>query len=198
MSDTNREKLLGRLRKFLPEEYVDEIASGDLDVNQEDGTGLSLLALVCQDDRPEAVDILVALGADPWKANELGGRPIHEAIVNGNLGVARKLLESCPDVNLADNEDRGTLLHYVAAVQDDAIDSLASDLIANGAKVDVVDAGGWTPLLIASANGKRDLVATLLDAGADPAKANGDGQRAIDLAADHPEVRDLLARARRS
>jgi len=49
---------------------------------------------------------------------------------------------------------------------------VVSTLVEAGADVSLCNADGWTPLKIAAANGRADIVSALLKAGADVSKAN--------------------------
>jgi uncharacterized protein len=67
-------------------------------------------------------------------------------------------------------------------------------LIAGGAKVNVVDAFGYTPLLYAATVdfGNADTVKPLLQAGADPSIKSKDGKTAIAQAGSAPYLRKAL------
>ena len=57
-------------------------------------------------------------------------------------------------------------------------------LLAQGARLEAVDEGGWTPLLWASARGNEDAVGALIDAGADKqAVTRRERQNALTVAA---------------
>ena len=64
-------------------------------------------------------------------------------------------------------------------------------LLARGADVDRLDDRGQSALMIAAERGHADVVARLIQAGADPLKENKEGKRALDLAA-NPKIRALL------
>lgn len=49
---------------------------------------------------------------------------------------------------------------------------MVSTLMEAGADVSLCNADGWSPLKIAAANGRTDIVASLLKAGADVSRAN--------------------------
>jgi len=63
--------------------------------------------------------------------------------------------------------------------------------------VDAKQLGGNTPLMLASARGRSDIVRLLLAAKADVSAANDEGKTALMLALgnDHPEVAELITSA---
>lgn len=70
-------------------------------------------------------------------------------------------------------------------------------LLAAGAEINRPDGHGWTPLLLTANNGGAEMVAYLLERGADPRVKNGKGQDAQELAeaGNHMEVVALLQKA---
>jgi ankyrin repeat protein len=71
------------------------------------------------------------------------------------------------------------------------------DLIASGAKVNVRDEQGNTPLIEAARNGHDDVVRTLLASGADSRVKNSDGKTALMLATQggHEDTAEALRQA---
>jgi ankyrin repeat protein len=57
-----------------------------------------------------------------------------------------------------------------------------TSLIAHGAKVNAVNPGGVTPLMIAAANDHRNVVTVLLKFGADVNARSEDGRTALSIA----------------
>jgi ankyrin repeat protein len=71
-------------------------------------------------------------------------------------------------------------------------------LLEQGADVNMAQAGGYTPLHQAAANGRADLVGILLEAGANPATLCHRGKAPADYALErrHEAVVQLLSTAR--
>ena len=70
-------------------------------------------------------------------------------------------------------------------------------MLAKGASVSSRDVEGWTPLMIAAAEGQLANVNALLDAGSDPTLRDGDGDSAETFARSngHLRVVERLERA---
>lgn len=121
--------------------------------------------------------LLLAIRQCPEKYN-------HSSIVNNEYnnyvkGIER-LLELGADVNFC-NEYGVSALHMAARY---ATDDIVRLLISYGAKINITDKRGWTPLLIASSRkAGLDIVKLLLSNGADPKLINIYGKSSIDYAA---------------
>jgi ankyrin repeat protein len=102
-----------------------------------------------------------------------------------------RALASQPKYRDATTEDGDTALHFVARLN--AVD-MAQILIQAGAKVDIANNHGYTPLMIASERGYKRMVRHLLKAQADLDTTNESGRTAADLAhmKGHREVFYLL------
>ncbi len=87
--------------------------------------------------------------------------------------------------------DSTPLLNAAAARGDLAA---AKELLAKGAELNLRDADGWTPFLLAVREGHATLVEFLLSAGADPSPATTNGNSAMHLVVDrnHLEVMKVL------
>jgi ankyrin repeat protein len=105
------------------------------------------------------------------------------------MSVVHAILDSGFDPNtVLDPESGHTALHYAVRVFRDQVGprkAVVEKLLASGAKVDVSDKWGRTPLFYAvTANYKRDLVKLLLAAGAEAFTKNANGTNAYDIAID--------------
>ncbi len=89
--------------------------------------------------------------------------PLESAIMNSDYTLVKQLLAEEMNVNrpLADGK---TLLHYAAMKKDADITRL---LIDNGAKIDMIDNAGYTPLLTAIKYGSEEIALLLIQLGAD-------------------------------
>ena len=99
---------------------------------------------------------------DPQQVNAFaydGWTPLHLAAFFGQRVAAERLLDAGAQASaVSQNGMRNTPLHAAAAGRHADIALL---LIRRGAAIDVLDAGGYTPLRIAQENGLTDVVAAL-------------------------------------
>ncbi|MGC5015598.1 ankyrin repeat domain-containing protein [Streptosporangium sp. DT93] len=138
-----------------------------------------LLDAVAADDA-ERTELLLQGGtsADPEGAEE--PTALYLASNRGRVAVVRALLVHGADPNrISGGEDEGLPLCVASAWDHDEV---VTALLAAGADVAGREAGGWTALLWASANGRADAARVLLAAGASPEEANDSGETALTLA----------------
>ncbi|WP_442904749.1 ankyrin repeat domain-containing protein [Glycomyces sp. MUSA5-2] len=172
----------------------------EVEVRDEEGRGPLMLAALA--DRVEAARVLVAHGADPDARDDLGDTPWVTCGVTGSVAMMRAILPAAPDLEVP-NRRGGSPLHPAAerGHADYVREVLAATDIA--AVVDRVNYNGWTALLEAVALGDggephQEIVALLLDAGADAAIRDRNGRTALDHARDrgYEVIADLLANVR--
>lgn len=140
------------------------IAAGG-DVNRGDREGVTPLHLVSQGRFPERAEQIIALGANVAAADSDGTTPLHFSAMFDRPEIARVLLAHGADVNAADK--RGST-PIIWASRGGA--PLVRLLLEGGARPDVQNEWGQTPLLAAADNGNAESVGLLLDAGADPGR----------------------------
>src|SRR5690349_6463661 len=104
-----------------------------------------------------------------------GSPPLVEAIKSGNRASALALMAKRVDVNAAE-PDGTTALHW--AVQQNDLE-LVTRLIRAGAKVNVKNDFGSTPMSEAAVVASAPLLGALLEAGGDVESPNADGQTAL-------------------
>ncbi len=147
-----------------------------------------------------AVRLLLSLHADP----NLSPAPAS----TDNLPIFDAVNPSGPDPDVSavepdgggDRAGRGVSVS-TADRDPDSTRSLAitSALVAAGGKLDVRDYRSYTPLMIAAATGRCDLVAELLKGNADQTLTDNTGETALTWAqTQHPECAPLLAGGVRS
>lgn len=117
------------------------------------------------------------------------------AAFNGHTGVVSALLESGAKIDTQDQTGRSALM-YASSGANDATVAL---LVKRGAGVNLTDKEEhWTPLMFAAAEGHIGVARILLDAGADPAAADIDGEDSIMFARNKnfTELADLITKAK--
>jgi uncharacterized protein len=100
----------------------------------------------------------------------------------GHAGLAKLLLDSGADVNLAARNGLAVSPLHSAVARDDA--SLVELLLARGANPNAHEGSGMTPLHTAAGHGNRDVIAMLRAAGARAIPAK-DGRTPADIAREH-------------
>ncbi|GAA1742327.1 ankyrin repeat domain-containing protein [Nonomuraea bangladeshensis] len=106
---------------------------------------------------------------------------LYRAALNGETDTVAKLLAAGADPNRpSEGEEEGLPLCAAAAWDREEV---AETLLAAGAEVNGREAGGWTALLWAAANGQAAVARLLVEAGADVDATNDDGDTPLTLAA---------------
>lgn len=153
-------------------------AGGTVDTANEHGDTLLLeaasRALVV------VVNYLVRQGANPNQANSKGFTPLMAAVSAGDSATVAALLHAGADVNKGDMWGRTALLRSVELHEHQYI--ITEMLLRTGARVDVQENDGLTPLMVAAQRGDFSMVMLLLQHGASTFLKNKEGQTAFDLA----------------
>lgn len=121
-----------------------------------------------------------------------GRTPLIEAVISGQHGAAKMLIEAGADLNVFDKAMGYTALMWACSRGDLEAAKL---LVQAGADVNARSTEfGWTPLLCA-AGVSLPVVQFLLEAGADPSVTKTDGTTAVAVAerAKHPEIAAVLS-----
>ncbi len=174
-------------------ELVEQMIAMGADVNRKNKHGQTVLMNVVGDSqRKEIVELLLVKGADVTVKNPFGQTALVFAIQRDALENARLLIFSGAEVDVRDNEG-GTPLMGVHSKEG------AKMLLANGAKVDATDTRHRTALMRQASYGEKEIVETLLTAGADIHVQSDKGETAMSMAEvkGHAEVVRLLKDAER-
>lgn len=130
--------------------------------------------------------------ADPDIQNKDGLTALHIAARNGNKQQVAQLLLYEADPNLIDKNGMTPLMYAVMRNRDNDHLDVINLLLAHGADPNLISNKGSTALMLAVINNGYDVVATLLQAGADQTIKNLNKQTAYDLAKDSAMKRLLL------
>jgi ankyrin repeat protein len=180
-------------------------------VDRPDGDGLTPLMGAVQRDQAAAVKFLLAHGAGIEKGAPRGFTPLSLAIEEQQFDAAYVLIEAGADVNTPASTHRLTPLMVVASELPPEPDSMvrilqqhgpmevARALLAHKAKLNTVDADGVTALMIAAAHDNSQMIALLVQAGANPHMRSAAGETARDIAVRNDNlgavrILDLLVR----
>jgi ankyrin repeat protein len=137
-----------------------------------------------------APDALHLLSPDGWTA-------LHLAAFFGHASTVALLLARGADPMLWSRAfEHNLALHAACAGRTEKAEVVRA-LIAVTRDLDARQGSGWTPLMLAAANGMAAAVHLLLAAGADWTLANDDGHTALDLARahSHTSIAERLAHA---
>jgi ankyrin repeat protein len=148
----------------------------DADINTRDRQGQTPLMLAAAFGSPEAVQLLLTHGADVRAVSNGGVTALHWAAVNA--AKVRLLLETDLDLNAVSQIGRTPLI--VAASASGSVEAVRL-LLAKGAKVNVADDVGITPLSAATIVDDGEVVKLLLANGADVNMRATTGQAATPL-----------------
>ncbi|KAH8064830.1 hypothetical protein JL722_1717 [Aureococcus anophagefferens] len=184
---------------------VDELNEilGTTDINEADERGGTLLWRNAFSGRVDAVELLLAAGADAEAATVDGQTAIFVAAYRGHADVLRVLLEASGDVDRPDagRADAVELLLDAEGAEERDVDVAARNgrtvvhiaalnghadvlraMSKHGGDVDRADANGVTPQAVAAQEGHVDALRVLIDAGADVNSASEDGSTPLRVA----------------
>ncbi len=123
------------------------------------GTGLMIAAW---NGDIEMMEIFLAHGANPRRANKIGEQPLQLAAWNGHLEAIKWLLAHGATINR--NDASWSALHYAVF---NGHENVARYLLEHGADINARSPNGTTPLMVAAREGQETLAKALLEAGAD-------------------------------
>ncbi len=141
--------------------------------------------------KAEVARLLLEHGADKNGQDSFGQSLVMTAASNHRTDIMKLLIAAGADINAA-NQYRITPL-AVAAEQGHL--DIVNLLVAAGAKVNARDTAGGTALSVAILRGYKEIVEALLAAGTDVLR---DKEDLLNLAADKPEIKEMLEKAIRA
>lgn len=151
-------------------------------------SGITPLVMASMHGRLEIAQLLVKNGADVNLAAKNGTTPLIAA-ASKSLELVKFLLEKGADPAARTQEDEGAFTYAIVGAMGDRVSlEVAEILLEKGAMVDETPryghTSGYTPLMMASARGKLDLVKFLVKHGANVNAATPDGSTPMSLAKD--------------
>lgn len=153
-------------------------------LREQPGMALDLCEAAAVGDSKRLAELLADPRCDPAGTSADGSTCLGLAAFFGHPAVVEQLLSAGADSRqVSDNLQRTTALHHAVAQSDETVAlEISRRLLAAGADVDAVQAGGFTPLHQAASRGRRRLVELLLAQGAERRVESDQGQTAADLA----------------
>lgn len=167
------------------------------DLNIVDEQGETALLIAVRNGSDKVVDFLLKQPSVKVEArNPSGESPLMLAALQGNLEIATRLIKRKAEVN----KTQWTPLHYACSNPQPSSDAMVRLLLEHHAYIDAESPNRSTPLMMAARYGHADLVALMLEEGADPLLRNEQGLTALDFArqAGRDEQARLIADAIRA
>ena len=157
-------------------DVVERLLRDGADVNARDSSGRTAVTAAAAAEHVGVVRVLIDAGADVDMQDDDRSNPLLLCGENGNVALLREVLRAGPDLT-ATNRFGGTAL---IPASDRGHVEMVRALLQTDIDVDHVNRLGWTALLEAVILGDggeahQRIVRLLLDAGADPTIADGDG-----------------------
>ena len=155
------------------------IKNGKADPNLSDLAGRTPIFYAVENDKPEAVRLLLMAGADPNAQDNTGATPLMIASAKNYQDCVTLLLQQKGiDTTLKDHMGRNAVMYSTYAPDVTAVQKL----IAANADINAADLTGNTPLMNAIKNGQDRMAVLLIQQGADLTPANQAGETAFSLA----------------
>lgn len=162
--------------------------------NRVNNRGISPLTAAVFNGNERLVRMLLEAGADHRVSDATGKGPMVYAAGKGFARIARMLLEAGIDVDARYQNDLTALMWAAGHSNDVPVGEgleTVQLLLARGARHDLSDNRGRTALMIAAERGHAEIVAHLVEIGADPLARDREGKTARDLASNEAVHRAL-------
>lgn len=184
-------KALDAARHGRTQDVVSLLQDG-VDPNAIDRQNNSLLILAAREGYPDTVEALLAGGADPSYRNQAGDSALMLAALKGEQELVDILLESGAEL---DHHDGWSALHYAAL---SGHFDVLKKFVAHGADVNALAPNGANALMLASRNGRIDIVRFLLTTDVDLYQQTDQGEDAVTwaLSRRNTHIVELIEQAR--
>ncbi|KAF0691495.1 Aste57867_17297 [Aphanomyces stellatus] len=146
-------------------------------IDHKDDSGWTALMSAVSAGHVDVASYLLSKGANANLANENGQIALHYH--KGRQEMTELLLDSTSDINKA---DRCGATPLTKALGGRPAPEIIVMLLDHGAKLNMKDINGNTPLHIALLEGHEGIAALLVEHGADPRAVNKDKQSCLDIA----------------
>ncbi|KAF3168866.1 hypothetical protein TWF751_007621 [Orbilia oligospora] len=141
-------------------------SSWETELKTEDSHGRSPLHLACTHDLPELATILITYGFQPRAVDENNYSAFQIAAASGSCKVGMVLLDHDKQETISQHTDASPILLAISNDQAHYVKLLLEN--GRGADIEARDpTTGYTPLLVAAANGRDNAIELLLKRGAD-------------------------------
>ena len=127
-------------------------------IDQQSNNGWTALMMTAAKNHSEAASTLLRRGAAPDLADIYDWTPLMRAAHAGHTPVLLVLLRD-PGIDVDRLNDQGQSALHLAAIAGDS--AAVQKIVEAGARVDIEDLGGRTPIGIAEATGRSDIVEIL-------------------------------------
>lgn len=158
------EQLVAALKKRNFKEAENLLNQG-ADINAQNARGETPVFFFATNHTQDALKWLIDHGADVNVANKVGDTPLFSAVDRNELVATDLLINAGADVNKVNSRKIAPLMQVVLNEKDKGV---FARLLEANPNLDCESESGTTPVLAAAARGKLEMVAALLDAGADP------------------------------
>ena len=171
-------------------DVINVLLTAGADPNIADADGETCLhCAVLYDLCTDVLQAIISLVGDVNATNKRNETALMIACQNRNNNGINVLLNGGADPNLADRNG-DTCLHY--ALQDDYCTEVLQAVISNGGDVNAAGKDNRTGLMIACMKANNNVINVLLNAGADPNIADGDGDTCLHYAAQNDCCTEVL------
>lgn len=161
-------------------EVVRLLLNAESTIDAQSVSGETALMMAVQNDAyEEAVGMLLFAGASVHLVDKINWTALMHAASNRSIKMMKLLLDASSPVDTQSHTGETALM---ILSDSDVNYELVKLLLDHGAKTEMSDNHGWTPLLIAAYNGQYDVVQILLKHGASVRAESIDGDCAVVLA----------------